>query len=34
MKENRDAKRKPGNWTVGSVENKNDQVAEEYDLLV
>ena len=34
MKENRDAKRKPGNWTVGSVENKNDQVAEEYNLLV
>jgi len=34
MKENRDAQRKPGNWTVGSVQNKNDQVAEEYNLIV
>ena len=34
MKKNRDAQRKPGNWTVGSVQNKNDQVAEEYNLIV
>ena len=34
MKENRDAKRKPGAWVVGSVQNKSDEVPEEYDLMV
>jgi len=34
MKENRDAKRKPGNWTVGSVDNKDSQVDQEYNLIV
>jgi len=34
MRNNKDAKRKPGNWTVGSVENKSLQVAEDLDLMV
>jgi hypothetical protein len=34
MRENRDAKRKPGPWVVGSVENKSEQVPEEYSLMV
>ena len=34
MKENRDAKRKPGNWTVGSVENRSQMAEAEFDLMV
>jgi hypothetical protein len=34
MRQNRDAKRKPGNWTVGSVENKSQEAAEEFNLMV
>jgi len=34
MQENRDAKRKPGPWVVGSVQNKSDEVPEEFDLMV
>lgn len=34
MKYNKDAKRKPGRWVVGSVENKSSQTAEEIDLMV
>jgi hypothetical protein len=34
MRFNKDAKRKPGQWVVGSVENKSQQVAEELDLMV
>jgi hypothetical protein len=34
MAENRDAKRKPGQWVVGSVENKSQEAAQELDLTV
>jgi hypothetical protein len=34
MQENRDAQRKPGNWVVGSVQNKSQEVPEEFDLMV
>ena len=34
MKNNNDAKRKPGNWVVGSVQNKSQEVAEEFNLMV
>ena len=34
MKQNKDAQRKPGAWVVGSVQNKQEQVAEEIDLMV
>jgi hypothetical protein len=34
MQENRDAKRKPGNWVVGSVQNKSEEVPDEFDLMV
>ena len=34
MQENRDAKRKPGPWVVGSVQNKSEEVPDEFDLMV
>jgi hypothetical protein len=34
MRQNNDAKRKPGNWVVGSVQNKSQEVAEDYNLMV
>jgi hypothetical protein len=34
MRFNRDAKRKPGQWNVGSVENKSKETVEELDLMV
>jgi hypothetical protein len=34
MSENADAKRKPGPWVVGSVQNKSLEVPEEFDLMV
>jgi hypothetical protein len=34
MAENADAKRKPGNWTVGGVENKSNEAAQEFNLMV
>ena len=34
MKHNKDAKRKPGQWVVGSVENKSQQTLDELDLTV
>jgi Terminase RNaseH-like domain len=34
MQENRDAKRKPGPWVVGSVQNKSEEVPDEMDLMV
>jgi hypothetical protein len=34
MQENADAKRKPGQWVVGSVQNKSMEVPEEMDLMV
>jgi hypothetical protein len=34
MANNHDAKRKPGKWVVGSVENKSQQTMEELDLMV
>ena len=34
MQENRDAKRKPGPWVVGSVQNKSQEVPDEFDLMV
>ena len=34
MKHNKDSARKPGNWVVGSVQNKSQEVAEEFNLMV
>jgi hypothetical protein len=34
MKYNKDAKRKPGQWVVGSVENKSKETVAELDLMV
>jgi hypothetical protein len=34
MRQNKDAQRKPGNWVVGSVQNKSQEVAEDLDLMV
>jgi hypothetical protein len=34
MRNNKDASRKPGNWVVGSVQNKSQEVAEDLDLMV
>jgi len=34
MRYNKDAKRKPGQWVVGSVENKSKETVNELDLLV
>jgi hypothetical protein len=34
MRNNKDSQRKPGAWTVGSVQNKSQEVAEDLDLMV
>jgi hypothetical protein len=34
MRYNKDAKRKPGQWVVGSVENKTRETVAELDLTV
>jgi hypothetical protein len=34
MRYNRDAKRKPGNWVIGGVENKTKETSSELDLMV
>ena len=34
MRQNKDAERKPGNWVVGSVQNKSLEVPQEFDLMV